>query len=90
MLPYFNNKEDTDMIYLTHYLFKLYQEDDVRHMIKQTFWIEKLKNEQILEAIEGVIEYAIEEVEENVDDDFDIQEFENSNQLKQKEGKCSI
>lgn len=65
MLPFYEDKSDRDMIYLTHYLKKLAQQYDVRPTIRDTFWINKLKNPKILEAIEGVIEYAIEEVEDH-------------------------
>ncbi|CAI2375341.1 unnamed protein product [Moneuplotes crassus] len=76
MLPFFNDKKDKEMIYLAHYLKELYKQDDLRPMIENTFWIRRLTNNQILEAIEGVIEYAIEEVEEYVDDDFEFDELE--------------
>ena len=70
MVPFYNDKKDREMIYLTHYLKELVGLKDIRPIIESTFWIDKLMNQDILEAIEGVIEYAIEEIEEDVDDDF--------------------
>jgi hypothetical protein len=70
MLPFYDDKEDREMIYITHYLQSLYAEYDVRPKIRNTFWINRLKDPLICEAIEGVIEYAIEEIEENLDDDI--------------------
>lgn len=77
MLPFYEDKDDRDMIYVTHYLKTLSQQYDVRLMIKNTFWINKLKDPMIWEAIEGVIEYAIEEVEDHsLDDMYQTQKAE--------------
>jgi len=76
MLPFYDDKKDTEMIYLAHYLNDLQRQADMRPMIERTFWIKKLTNDQILEAIEGVIEYAIEEVIENVEDDFEFSDVQ--------------
>lgn len=69
MLPFYDDKSDIDMIHITYYMKNLATKHDVRPTIKDTFWIEKLKNPKICNAIEGVIEYAIEEVE---DDDLEM------------------
>lgn len=77
MLPFYEDKDDRDMIYVTHYLKTLSQQYDVRPMIRNTFWINKLKDPMICEAIEGVIEYAIEEVEDHsLDDMYQTQKAE--------------
>lgn len=76
MVPFYNDKNDREMIYLTHYLKGLVNLQDMRPMLKSTFWIEKLINPVILEEIEGVIEYVIEEIEEDVDDDFSFDSFQ--------------
>mmetsp|Transcript_20597 Transcript_20597/g.23797 ORF Transcript_20597/g.23797 Transcript_20597/m.23797 type:complete len:239 (+) Transcript_20597:2520-3236(+) len=70
MLPFYDDKNDRDMIFVTHLLKNLSKQHDVRPMIRDIFWINKLKNPKICEAIEGVIEYAIEEVIEDCDAPF--------------------
>jgi len=66
MVPYFDNKDDKEMIYLTHYLKTLVDKDDIRPFLEQTFFLSKLRKNNILERIEGVIDQRFEEV----DDDF--------------------
>lgn len=68
MLPFYDDKNDRDMIYVTHLLKELASQSDVRPMIRDRFWINKLKEPLIWEAIEGVIEYAIEEIEDSPTD----------------------
>ena len=71
MLPFYDDKDDKDMIYVVHLLKLLSIQYDVRPKIRDTFWINKLKNPKIWETIEGVIEYAVEEIEENDYSPFD-------------------
>jgi len=82
MLPFYDYKNDRDMIHTTHFLQTLSYEYDVRPLIRDTFWIEKLRQNEIIEAIEGVIEYAIEEIEDTV-----LEELERGKQPKQADGQ---
>jgi Dullard-like phosphatase family protein len=43
MLPFYDDKNDRDMIYVTHLLEDLATQPDVRPMIRGRFWINKLK-----------------------------------------------
>ena len=72
MLPFYDDKDDKEMIYVAHLLQLLSLQYDVRPKLRDTFWINKLKNPKIWETIEGVIEYAIEEIEENDFSPFEI------------------
>ena len=65
MLPFYDNKHDVDMIYLAHYLLKLSIQDDVRTILKQTFWMEFLHTQEISDTIGGAIEYTIEELDDS-------------------------
>ena len=47
MLPFYDNKHDVDMIYLTHFLKRLSIQEDVRIQLKQTFWMEMLHTQEI-------------------------------------------
>lgn len=43
MLPFYEDKDDIDMIYIAQYLKNLAEKYDVRPTIRDTFWINRLK-----------------------------------------------
>ena len=68
MLPFFDDKEDREMIHLMYYLKRLVGQDDLKAMVQDTYQLHHVKSEGFCEAIEGVIEYTILEVnEEEID-----------------------
>lgn len=62
MLPFYNNKDDKEMIHLLHFLKSLTDEEDVRTILSNTFHLSKLREPHILEKIEGVVEYEVQQV----------------------------
>ena len=66
MVPFYDSREDKEMIHLLHYLQEISDIHDVRPVLEKTFLLTKLRKKSILESIEGVIEQRVEEV----DDDF--------------------
>mmetsp|Transcript_22778 Transcript_22778/g.20251 ORF Transcript_22778/g.20251 Transcript_22778/m.20251 type:complete len:125 (+) Transcript_22778:139-513(+) len=74
MVPFIDNKEDLEMIYLTHFLKELVTIEDVRPVLSKTFKLPQLRKKEILLQIDGVIEQYFEEV----DDDFFLEDtFQN-------------
>lgn len=71
ILPFYDNKLDVEMIYLSHYLTRLAKEPDLRILLEQTFWLEKLHSPLICDIIGGIIEYTVEEL-----DDFEYQKLQ--------------
>lgn len=66
MLPFYNhNVPDFEMVYLAHYLDRIANSEDIRKPISKTFWLDKFQNKQVLHNITGVVEYVIEELDEN-------------------------
>ena len=66
MVPFYDNKEDKEMIHLTHFLKTLVNVADIRPCLSSKFMLPELRKNKILEKIEGVIDQRVEEV----DDDF--------------------
>jgi hypothetical protein len=62
MLPFYDNKDDTEMVHLLHFLKTIKDEEDVRPILSNTFHLSKLREPHILEKIEGVIEYEVQQV----------------------------
>ena len=69
MLPFYHNKKDTELIHLTHFMKKLTHKEDIRPVLNEFFWIEKLYNPIVRETIGEYVEIEIKEL--------DDQEFEN-------------
>ena len=55
---------DFEMQYLTYFLERIKDVYDVRKVIKNTFWTQKLASKDIIRQISGVIEYVVEEIED--------------------------
>jgi hypothetical protein len=72
MVPFFNSKEDKEMVHLFHYLKTLVDVDDVRPELAKKFNLTQLREPSILEKIEGIIEIEVEDVD---DDFFNIEEI---------------
>ena len=67
IIPFINNKDDKELVHLLlHFLQKLVDVEDVRPLLTQTFNLKHLRHPQILSKIDGVIEYQV----EDVDDDY--------------------
>ena len=64
MLPFFHDRTDTELIHLTHFLKKLSQQNDVRHTLKNTFWLNKLKRKEISHNVLFDVECNYDELEE--------------------------
>lgn len=62
ILPFYDDKEDRELIHLYFYLKELARIDDVRPVISKTFVLEKLLQDRISELIEGIIEYSVQEL----------------------------
>jgi hypothetical protein len=67
MLPYYNRKDDKEMIYLYYFLKRIHSEPDLRSKLVDTFWLQKLRIPEVCDSISGVIEYIIEEVSDSPD-----------------------
>ena len=67
MLPFFEDKADREMIHLYHYLVRLACVQDVRPVIRETFCL-AIEEPGFYDTIEGVVEYCVEEVIEDVED----------------------
>lgn len=64
MLPFFDDKEDRELVHLLHFLNRLSPEPDVRPLISSTYMLHHVHSPGFSEAIDGVIEYTILEVDE--------------------------
>jgi len=62
MVPFYDNKEDKEMIHILHYLENFVDINDIRPVLSETFQLSKLRVPHILEKVEGVIEYEIQDV----------------------------
>lgn len=47
ILPFYNDTNDTEMVYLYYYLKRIHKEYDSRSSLRKTFWLNKLKNSEI-------------------------------------------
>lgn len=70
MVPYYNNPSDREMIHILHLLKQISSVPDVRPIFEKMFWLPQLRQNEILESIEGVIEQRYEEIS----DDFFLEE----------------
>lgn len=62
MLPYYDRKDDKEMIYLYYFLMRIHSEPDLRTKLLDTFWLHKLQIPEVCDSVSGVIEYVVEEV----------------------------
>ena len=76
IIPFINNKEDKEFIHLLHFLKKIVDVEDVRPILSQTYNLKHLRQPQILQKIEGVVEYEV----EDIDDDFFCENNERKSQ----------
>ncbi|CAI2379116.1 unnamed protein product [Moneuplotes crassus] len=65
ILPFYDRKDDLEMVYLTYFLKRIAKENDIRIKLTESFWLETLKIPEICDSITGVIEYAVEEISED-------------------------
>lgn len=64
ILPFYSNKNDMELVHLTHFLIRISQESDVRFILKRTYWLELLYQQQIRETIGGDVEYTVQEIDD--------------------------
>jgi Dullard-like phosphatase family protein len=65
ILPFYNDANDTEMVYLYYFLKRIHKDYDLRTSLRSTFWLNKLKKSVIWENIAGVVEYIVEEIGES-------------------------
>lgn len=62
MVPFYDNKEDKEMVHLLHYLKNLVDVEDVRPTLEKTFNLPHLRDPAVLEKVDGVIEQICEDI----------------------------
>lgn len=65
MLPFFDDTDDREMIHLFHFLMSIRNAPDLRVPLARTFQMCNVSEPGFCEAIEGVVEYTILEIEES-------------------------
>ena len=94
ILPFYNDKQDKELIHMYYFLKKLATFDDVRPVIANTFFLEKLLVDNICELIEGIIEYSVQEMTDEdmllFDKYFAEQTNQNSEPIYEEEQGQSI
>lgn len=77
ILPFYDNKNDNELIHLTHFLKRISDIDDIRTLLSETFWMTKFIDSQICDTVGGVIEYTVEEL-----DDLEYLKIKNMDNFK--------
>ena len=62
ILPFYNDKQDKELIHMFYYLRQLATCEDVRPTLENTFVLRKLLCDNISKLIEGIVEYSVQEM----------------------------
>ena len=84
ILPFYDDKDDLEMVHLYWFLVELHQCDDVRNILKCRFMMRKFLRSEIANMIPDVVEYAVQEIS-----DEEMKFIENSLKHTKNEDKSN-
>ncbi|CAI2384167.1 unnamed protein product [Moneuplotes crassus] len=71
ILPFYDNKQDNELLHLAQYLKRLANKYDIRPMLRETFWLEMLYHPKVVDTIGEYVEISIKEI-----DDYELEQLQ--------------
>lgn len=62
IVSFTTNKNDRELVHVLHFLKTLVDVEDVRPVLAETFRLSQLRIPRILNKVDGVIEYCVEDI----------------------------